>query len=322
MAVSQCANLINFIAQVCLSDSGFMNTFTTHTARTSRLDIEYLEWNPEGRRTAVLVHGWPDSVRTWFAVAPLLVGAGYRVIAPSVRGYAGTRFLSADTPRSGQLAALGRDLIEFVQALKLDKPVLVGHDWGARAVAIAGGLVPGIGSHLAMLSVGYGTNDPSQPMSLQQAKNYWYHWYMDTPLGARSLEADRRAFARIMWETWAPPGWYDEAEFEATAKAFDNPDWVDIVLSSYRHRWGLVAGDPAYEADEAALNPLPVLDTPMLVLHGAEDGVNPVHSSAGKERWFTGIYERVVMEGLGHFPQRESPQRIADEILRFCGPGD
>ena len=152
-----------------------MSTYTAHSVNTSRLEIEYLEWNPEGRRTAVLVHGWPDSVRTWFTTAPLLASAGYRVIAPSVRGYAGTRFLSADTPRSGQLAALGRDLVEFVHMLKLDRPVLVGHDWGARAVAIAGGLVTGIASHLVMVSVGYGTNDPSQPMSLQQAKNYWYH---------------------------------------------------------------------------------------------------------------------------------------------------
>ena len=299
-----------------------MSTYTAHRVNTSCLEIEYLEWNPEGRRTAVLVHGWPDSVRTWFAAAPVLASAGYRVIAPSVRGYAGTRFLYAATPRSGQLAALGRDLIEFVHALKLDQPVLVGHDWGARAVAIAGGLMRGIASHLVMVSVGYGTNDPSQPISLQQAKNYWYHWYMNTPLGAKSLSDDRRGFARIMWDNWAPAGWYDEEEFEATAKAFDHPDWVSVVLSSYRHRWGLVAGDPAYDADEAALKPLPVLDTPMLVLHGTEDGVNPVQSSAGKERWFRGPYQRVVLEGLGHFPQRESPQRVEEEILTFCGSSD
>ena len=296
-----------------------MSKPVTHKTRTSRLEIEYLEWNPTGKRTAVLVHGWPDSVRTWFNVALVLVAAGYRVLAPSVRGYSGTRFLSDQTPRSGQLSALGRDLVEFVEALGLNQPVLVGHDWGARAVANAGGLKPGIGSHLVMISVGYGTNDPSQPMSLQQARNYWYHWYMDTPLGAKSLAEDRRAFARIMWDTWAPPGWYDDAEFEATAVAFDNPDWVDVVLHSYRHRWQLVAGDPAYDADEAALQPLPVLAAPMLVIHGAADAVNPVSSSEGKERWFSGRYERFVMEGVGHFPQRESAQAVARAILDFCG---
>lgn len=296
-----------------------MSKPTTHKTRSSRLEIEYLEWNPSGKRTAVLVHGWPDSVRTWFGVAPLLVNAGYRVLAPSVRGYAGTRFLSDQTPRSGQLSALGRDLVEFVEALGLHEPVLVGHDWGARAVANAGGLKPGIASHLVMVSVGYGTNDPGQPLSLQQARNYWYHWYMDTPLGAKSLADDRRAFARIMWDTWAPPGWYDDAEFEATAAAFDNPDWVDVVLHSYRHRWRLAAGDPAYDADEAALQPLPVLATPTLVIHGAADGVNPLRSSEGKERWFSGRYERLVMEGIGHFPQRESASAVAGAILSFCG---
>jgi pimeloyl-ACP methyl ester carboxylesterase len=169
-----------------------------------------------------------------------------------------------------------------------------------------------------MMSVGYGTNDPTQPLSMQQARNYWYHWFMDTALGAKSLAADRRAFARIMWETWAPPGWYDDAEFEATAAAFDNPDWVEVVLHSYRHRWGHAAGDPAYDADEAALKPLPVLATPTLVIHGADDGVNPLQSSAGKEAWFSGRYERLALEGIGHFPQREAATQVTEAILQFC----
>lgn len=292
-----------------------------HRVATSLLDVEYLEWNPKGSHTAVLVHGWPDSVRTWFGVVPQLVEAGLRVLAPSVRGYGGTRFLSSDTPRSGQLSALGRDLIEFVLALKLHQPLLVGHDWGARAVANAAGLHSDIGSHLVMISVGYGTNDPRQPLSLQQARNYWYHWYMNTPIGRKSLAADRAAFARIMWDTWAPPGWYDEQEFAATAEAFQNDDWAEVVAHSYRHRWGLVEGDPAYDADEKALFNLPVLATPTLVIHGDADGVNPVHSSADKERWFTGRYHRVIMPGIGHFPQRESPLKVADEILSFYRAG-
>ena len=299
-----------------------MTTFSLHHITTSLLDIEYLEWNPHGDQTAVLVHGWPDSVRTWFAVAPRLVAAGYRVLAPSVRGYGGTRFLSADTPRSGQLSALGRDLIDFVEAMQLDQPLLVGHDWGARAVANAAGMQPGIGSHLVMLSVGYGTNTLSQPLSLQQAKNYWYHWYMNTPIGMKSLGADRAAFARIMWDTWAPPGWFDEQEFAATAEAFNNDDWVEVVTHSYRHRWGLVAGDPAYDADEKLLSDLPVLATPTLVLHGDADGVNPIQTSADKERWFTGRYQRTVMQGIGHFPQREAGTIVTEEILRFCALPD
>lgn len=296
-----------------------MTSFVVKRVRSTRLEIEYLEWNPDGAHTMVLVHGWPDASRTWQAMVPSLVDAGYRVLAPSVRGYGGTRFLDPTTPRSGQLSALGRDLVDFVQALGLQSPVLVGHDWGARAVANAAGLVPGIASHAVMLSVGYGTNDPSQPMSLEQAHNYWYHWFMATPLGEQTLRRDPQAFSRKMWELWSPPGsWYDDAEFAATAAAFENPDWVEVVLHSYRHRWGFVPGDPFYEDDERQLKPLPVLSTPMLVIHGAADGVNPVESSAGKERWFSGPYRRVVVEGVGHFPQRESPQRLVDEILAFC----
>lgn len=288
-----------------------------HRTSTSRLDIEYLEWNPDGTRSVVLVHGWPDSPRTWSGVAPLMAAAGFRVLAPALRGFAGTRFLEAATPRSGELVALGRDLIEFVQALALDRPALAGHDWGARAVANAAGLSPQLASHLAMVSVGYGTNDPTQPLAFEQARSYWYHWFMATPLGEKTVRADPLGFARIMWDTWSPPGWFEKAEFAATATAFDNPDWLDVTLHSYRHRWGHAAGDPHYATDIAALQPLPVIANPMLVIHGAADAVNPVESSAGKERWFSGPYRRVVLDGVGHFPQREAEQQVARELLEF-----
>ncbi len=296
-----------------------MSPFEKKSVRIERLDVEYLEWNPAGRRTVVLVHGWPDSARTWSSVASTLAQAGHRVLAPSLRGFGGTRFLDAATPRSGELVALARDLIGFVQALGLDKPVLVGHDWGARAVLNAGGLAPGLAAQLVSVSVGYGTNDPSQPMPLEQARAYWYHWFMATPLGERTVREDPKAFARKMWEVWSPPGWYDDAEFTATAVAFDNPDWIDVTLHSYRHRWGFVPGDPVYAADTAALKPLPVIATPTLVIHGKDDYVNPVASSANKEAWFSGGYHRVVLDGVGHFPQREQADRVAQEILAFMG---
>ncbi len=294
-----------------------MTQYQQQSVRIARLDVAYLEWNPAGEQTIVLVHGWPDSPRTWAAVAPVLAAAGYRVLAPSLRGYGGTRFLDAETPRSGELVALGRDLIGFSQALGLDKPVLVGHDWGARAVLNAAGLAPGLASRLVSVSVGYGTNDPSQPMALEQARCYWYHWFMATPLGERTVREDPKAFARKMWETWSPAGWFDDAEFDATAVAFENPDWIDVTLHSYRHRWAFVPGDPAYAADTAALKPLPVLATPTLVIHGKDDFVNPVGTSANKEAWFSGGYHRVVLDGIGHFPQREAPADVADAILGF-----
>ena len=289
---------------------------------TSLLRVAYEEWNPQGSRTVVLMHGWPDSIRTWSAVAPGLALAGWRVLVPALRGFLPTKFLRDDTPHTGQLAALGRDLLEFIDALGLTKPALVGHDWGARAVAIACGLRPGVASHLVMLSVAYGTNDPTQALSIQQARNYWYHWYMATPRGERTVREDGRNFARMMWDTWSPPGWYEAEEFEQTAQAFDNPDWADITLHSYRHRWGHAPADLHYAQDELALNPAPVLDVPTLLLHGAADGVNHPDTSLGKEAFFEGVYKRQLLAGVGHFPQREAPGDVLAALLPFLETTD
>ncbi|WP_233470997.1 alpha/beta fold hydrolase [Paraburkholderia caribensis] len=291
---------------------------TYQFVKTDLLEIGYLEWNPQGPNTSVLVHGWPDSPIGWEPVARALAANGYRVLAPALRGFAPTRFLDPSTPRSGQLSALGRDLISFVNALNLNAPVLVGHDWGARAVANACALDSSIASHLVMLSVGYGTNDPNQTLSLQQVRNYWYHWYMATPRGEKTVCEDRRAFARSMWDTWSPQGWFTQQDFDQTATAFDGPDWAEVVLHSYRHRWGFTAGDPAYAADEQKLNPAPELAVSTLVLHGAADSCNAPESSAGREKFFKGRYAREVLSGVGHFPQREAPEPVARSILAFC----
>jgi len=285
--------------------------------RTSRLEVGYLEWNPDAKRSAILLHGWPDSAETWRNVGSALANEGLRVIAPALRGHAPTRFRDSKTPRTGQLAALGRDVIELVAALHIDKPVLVGHDWGARAAANACGLEPGIASHLVMVSVGYGTNDPSQPITYAQAHNYWYHWFMTTERGTKAVQEDRRGIARYMWEHWGPKEWITDAQFDEAARAFESPDWPDVVLHSYRHRWGHAPGDPAYAADDAKLTPAPVLSVPTLVLHGKQDKVNLPESSDHKERFFSGSYERMLLDGVGHFPQRENPGAVSSRILHF-----
>ena len=284
---------------------------------TPLLRIGYKEWNPEGTRTIVLTHGWPDSLRCWHAVAPLLVDAGYRVIAPALRGFLPTTFLHEDTPRTGQLSALGRDMVDFVHALELYQPILVGHDWGARAVANACGLQPGIASHMVMLSVGYGTNDPHQALSIEQSHLYWYHWFMATARGMQTVREEGKAFAQHMWDHWAPKGWYLPHEFDQTALAFNNPDWAEVVLHSYQHRWGNAEGDPSFADDEAQLQPAPVISIPSLVLHGALDGASLPATSAHKEQFFSGRYERQVLPGVGHFPQREAPAKVAQAILKF-----
>lgn len=284
----------------------------------TRLDVAYLQWNPGGHRTAILLHGWPDSPTCWKMIAPRLADAGYHVLAPALRGFAPTRFRDPATPRSGQLSALGRDLLEFIDTLGLEHPVLIGHDWGARAAANACGLRDGVASHLVMLSVGYGTNDPRQALELAQARSFWYHWYMATPRGARTVHDDREAFARMMWDTWAPGGWYRQSDFDEAAHAFQGEDWAEIVLHSYRHRWGFAEGDPAYADDEIRLHPAPVLSVPTLVLHGASDSCNHPDSSSGREAFFKGRYQRQLLDGVGHFPPREAPHAVADAILRFC----
>ena len=286
---------------------------------TPALDIDVMRWNPTGTRSIILAHGWPDSADGWSAVAQTLAQGGWHVIVPSLRGFGQTRFRDANTPRCGQLSALGRDMVDLIAAMGLDKPALVGHDWGARAVANAVGLVPDIASHLVMLSVGYGTNSPDQPMSIEQARRYWYHWFMATPRGEKTVREDAVGFARIMWDTWSPAGWYSEAEFEQAAQAFANPDWADVTLHSYRHRWGHADGFDDYAAEEQQLHPAPQVRTPTLILHGQQDYCNVPQLSAGKEGYFEGRYERVLLPGVGHFPQREDPASVAREILKFCG---
>ncbi|WP_063569139.1 alpha/beta fold hydrolase [Achromobacter ruhlandii] len=287
------------------------------TIRTPRLEIAYLEWNPGAARSAVLLHGWPDSPAGWRPVAQRLAAEGYRVLCPALRGFGPTRFLDPATPRSGELAALGRDLLDFIDALGLEQPLLAGHDWGARAAANACGLATGAAAQLVLLSIGYGTNDPAQVLPLPQTRNYWYHWFMATPRGATAVRDDARGFTRYLWDTWSPAGWYTEEEFAEAAQAFDNPDWAAVVLHSYRHRWGFEPGDPAYAQDGARLTPAPRLAVPTLVLHGGADTCNQPASSEGKSHYFSGGYERRVLDGVGHFPQREAPQAVAAAILNF-----
>lgn len=294
-----------------------------HLINTDSLNVGYLEWLPqqsEPVNTAVLLHGWPDCPEGWAGVAEKLADAGYRVLAPALRGFGPTSIRSADR-RGGQLAALGRDLLEFIDTLQLDKPVLIGHDWGARAAGNACGLAPGIASHLVMMSVGYGTNDPQQKLSLVQVRNYWYHWYMATERGAHTVRHDREAFIRMMWDTWSPAGWYTEADFQQAQQAFKNPEWSDVVLHSYRHRWGFEAGMPYYHGDEVSLNPAPVLEVPTLVLHGDTDTCNHPDSSARKEHFFRGRYQRTLLPGTGHFPHREVPELVAKTVLSFLDEG-
>lgn len=286
---------------------------------TDKLRIGFETSGPPEAPAVILVHGWPDDVRTWDAFLRPLRAAGYRVIRPYLRGYGPTSFLSESTPRSGQLAALGSDLMAFADALGLERYGVIGHDWGARAAYIAASQAPERISHCIALSVGWGTNTPDQKLSLQQSRNYWYHWFFATPRGQAELREDRRGFARFMWNTWSPSWKFAESEFANTAASFENPDWADICVHSYRHRWGFAEGDPAYAALEAKLLETPRIMVPTLVLHGTEDGANHPSTSEEREQYFGQAYRRVLIPGAGHFPQREKPDEVIEEVLAWLG---
>jgi pimeloyl-ACP methyl ester carboxylesterase len=289
----------------------------TLRVRTPVLDVEVRRWGPRDGAPVLLLHGWPDCALTWSSLAPVLAAEGWSVFAPSLRGYAGTRFTDPGTPRSGQLSALGRDALEVADALGLARFAVVGHDWGARAAYIVSCLWPERASACAALSVGWGTNQPDQPLSMAQASRYWYHWFMHTQRGREAVRTRRRELAQYLWRQWSP-GWaFTQAEFDETAAAFDNPDWADVVIHSYTHRWAGAPGDPAYDALEARLASPPPIRVPTLLIHGADDGVNDPVTSEGKEPLFAGPYRRVLLPGAGHFPQRERPQAVNDEVVGF-----
>jgi pimeloyl-ACP methyl ester carboxylesterase len=290
---------------------------TTRFVETSLLRIGYEAAGPDDGFPVILAHGWPDDARTWDAVLPVLHEAGFRTYALWLRGYGPTRFLRDDTFRSGQLVALGQDLVDFAAALGLGRHALVGHDWGSRAAHIASSLNEARVAACVALSTGYGTNSPGQTLSYRQTQNYWYHWLMATPRGEKAVRDDRRAFTRHIWNEWFVAYNPDAAEFERTAVAFDNPDWADVTLHSYRVRWGHAASDPRCGELEAQFDPAPKQRVPTLTLHGALDPVNSPQMSEGKEAYFTGPYERRLIASAGHFPQRERAAETAVQIVEW-----
>jgi len=286
---------------------------------TPTLSIACEVSGPEQGRPVLLLHGWPDDARTWDRVLPALRAAGYQTIVPYLRGCGPTRFRSPQTPRSGQLAALGQDVLDLADAMKLRAFAVVGHDWGARAAYIVSCLAPERLTHCVALSVGWGTNDPGQRLPLKQVQNYWYHWYIALDRGADLVREERHEFTRYIWTIWNPAWRISDEELAATASSFDNPDWAEVVLHSYRVRWGFAEKDPAYSALEARLARDPNIRVPTLVIHGGGDPCNDPSTSEGKERFFGARYERIVLDRVGHFPQREAPGPVADAILGFLG---
>jgi pimeloyl-ACP methyl ester carboxylesterase len=288
----------------------------TASVRTPALEIAFEAHGPAGGPPVVLLHGFPDDVRAWDGVAPVLAADGYRVLVPYLRGYGPTRFLDAGQPRMAQQAAIAQDLLDFMQALGLPAAGLAGYDWGGRAACIAALLAPQRVRALVTCG-GYNVQNtlaPPPPASAAQERAYWYQWYFNTERGRAGLERNRREICRFLWSEWSP-GWrFDEVTFDRTAPSFDNPDFVAVVIHSYRHRHGNAAGDPRFDAVERRLAERPPIGVPSIVLHGADDTVDPPRRSESDLARFPAGTERRVVKGAGHFLPREQPGAVVDAL--------
>ena len=265
----------------------------------------------------VLLHGFPYDPHAFDEIATALSNHGCRTFVPYLRGYGPTRFLSASTPRSGQQAALGRDLLDFMDALDMQQAVLVGYDWGGRAACIVAALWPERVRGLVTVG-GYNIQDIAgsvRPAPAEHEHRLWYQYYFHTERGRAGLAANRFEFCRLLWRLWSPSWVFSDATYAQTAQSFENPDFVDVVIHSYRHRYGYVPGDPAYESVEAQLATRPPISVPTIALYGVDDGVTVLPPLDQPARGFTGPYQRRDIPGVGHNLPQENPSAVVEAVL-------
>jgi pimeloyl-ACP methyl ester carboxylesterase len=290
---------------------------TSFTVRTPTLDIGYEAYGDAAGFPIVLLHGFPDDARAWDTVAPPLAAAGYRVLVPYLRGYGPTRFLDPAAPRMAQQAAIARDLMDLMGALGIERAALSGYDWGGRAACITALVAPERVRALVTIG-GYNVQNTlamSPIASAAEERAHWYQWYFNTERGRVGLEQQRHAICRLLWQEWSPTWRFDDATYNRTAASFDNPDFVPVVIHSYRHRHGNAPGDPRFDQVERHLATRPPITVPTIVLHGAEDTVSPPHRSAGHMALFPAGTARQVVAGAGHFMPREQPGAVVDALL-------
>lgn len=282
------------------------------------LDVAYRDIGPSDGSPVLLLHGFPYDIHAYDEVASQLATAGRRCIVPHLRGYGSTRFRSDDTLRSGQQAALGADLLALMDALSIPRPVLAGYDWGGRAACIVAALWPERVQGLVSCGSGYNIQDiahAGSPAAPEDEHRFWYQYYFHSERGRAGLALNRRELCKLLWRFWSPTWNFDDATFEASAAAFDNPDFVDVVIHSYRHRFGIVPGDPALDEIEKRLAAQPDITVPTIVLHGNDDGVDAPGTKDKDRPHFTGRYERRLMAHVGHNPPQEAPAAFCEAIL-------
>jgi pimeloyl-ACP methyl ester carboxylesterase len=281
------------------------------------LNVGYADVGPAGGAPVVLLHGWPYDIHSYVDVAPFLASAGYRVIVPYLRGYGTTRFVSSDTLRNGQQSALAADTIALMDALAIEKAIVAGFDWGARTANIVAALWPE--RCKAMVSVsGYliGSREANKmPLPPKAELDWWYQYYFATDRGRAGYDKYRLEFARLIWQTASPRWRFDDATFERTAKAFDNPDHVSLVIHNYRWRLGLVEGESKYDDLERQLAAGPAIAVPTITLEGDANGAPHLDPGSYANK-FSGKYtHRLLQGGIGHNLPQEAPQAFADAVI-------
>ncbi|MBI1278416.1 MAG: alpha/beta fold hydrolase [Anaerolineaceae bacterium] len=281
------------------------------------LSVAFEESGTDGDIPVVLLHGFPYDIHAYDEVTHFLVEANCHVYTPYLRGYGSTRFLSPNTLRSGQQAALAQDLAAFMDALDIRKAVLAGYDWGGRAACITSALWPERVRGL-VLGGGYSIQNIAASVNPQPPEDefrYWYQYYFHGERGQAGLSQNRHELCKLLWKLWSPNWHFDDATFEQTAGSFNNPDFVDVVIHSYRHRFGLVDGDPALENIERQLTALPKVAVPTVVIEGGVDGVAPPVEDSNDSQFFTGAYQHRIFATAGHNLPQEEPRDFALAVL-------
>ncbi len=282
-----------------------------------QLNIGYAEAGPANGAAVILLHGWPYDIHSYVDVAPLLASAGYRVIVPHLRGYGTTRFLSSETLRNGQQSVVALDIVALMDALKIEKAIVAGFDWGARTADIVAALWPERCKALVSVS-GYliGSHAAGKtPLPPKAEFQWWYQFYFATERGEDGYEKYRREFAKLIWQLASPQWAFDDATFDRSAASFDNPDHVKIVIHNYRWRLGLAEGEPKYDELEKRLADGPVIAVPTITLEGDANGA-PHPDSSSYARKFSGKYaHRIITGGVGHNLPQEAPQEFAQAVV-------
>lgn len=284
--------------------------------RTSLLEIAFLDDGPRLGPPVFLLHGWPDDVRAWSEIAPMLNAAGFRTIAPYLRGFGPTRFLSKETVRDGRGYALAQDVVDLADALGIARFFVAGHDWGARAAYQLAALFPSRVDGIAAMALPFQPRGEFPVPSFPQARLFWYQWFMCTDGGAAAVRRDPVGFSRIQWDTWSPDGWYEEEEFMKTAESFTNPDWAAVTLNGYRSRSLPEKADPRYDELQRRMKEIAHLKRPALVINGGRDHCDAPEAFEEMEHRFTAGYELLTVDTVGHFIPREAPDPVGKALIR------